>query len=131
MPNNIYNLTIFNWIEDEVVQEIVNECNHKSFSVWTNIITEWDDSNWEWYIIISWRVWISINNSTIAELSEWDIFWEIALLNEEKRTATVKSLSELDVIILKFDDLIDMINWGSYRINKEIIRRIEENIANA
>ncbi len=128
MSNNIYELSIFKWIERDVVEEIVNNCSHKNFSKWVNIINEWDESNWEWYIILSWRVWISINKSFIAELSQGDIFWEIALLNEEKRTATVKSLSNLEVIVLRFDDIINMINWGSSKINKEIIRRIEENI---
>lgn len=130
MPSNIFDLRIFNWLEKEVIEEIVNNCSHKSFIKWTFIIEEWDESNGEWYIIKSGRVWIIIKDSQIAELWEWDIFWEIALLNEEKRTATVKSLSDIEVIVLKIYDIMEMINGGSYKINKEIIRRIEENLEN-
>ncbi|PID87622.1 hypothetical protein CSB07_00370 [Candidatus Gracilibacteria bacterium] len=128
MSNNIYELSIFKGIERDVVEEIVNNCSHKNFSKGVNIINEGDESNGEGYIILSGRVGISINKSFIAELSQGDIFGEIALLNEEKRTATVKSLSNLEVIVLRFDDIINMINGGSSKINKEIIRRIEENI---
>lgn len=128
MPSNIFELRIFKWIEKDVVEEIINNCRNKTFSNGVDIIKEWDDSNWEWYILLSWSVWISIEWAEIAELSEWDIFWEIALLNEEKRTATVTSLWDIEVIVLKIYDIMEMINSGDNKINKVIISRIEENL---
>jgi CRP-like cAMP-binding protein len=49
-------------------------------------------------------------------------------LNEEQRTATVEALEPTEVIVLTLNNLIEMINNDDNSINKEIIRRIEENL---
>jgi CRP-like cAMP-binding protein len=56
------------------------------------------------------------------------MFGEIALLNEEERTATVEAIEDTEVIILTLNNLINLINNDSNNINKEIIKRIEENL---
>ena len=53
---------------------------------------------------------------------------KIALLNEEQRTATVSAISELEVIVLNLENLIEIINNDANNINKIIIERIEENL---
>jgi CRP-like cAMP-binding protein len=63
-----------------------------------------------------------------VDLSAGNIVGEIALLNEEERTATVQATSDTTMIVLTLDDLIDMINSDENKINKEIMRRIEENL---
>ncbi len=130
MPESIFNLKIFRWIDKKVVENIILNSNEKSFSESEIIMLEWEESNWEWYIIKSWCVNISIWWKHIADLSQWNIFWEIGLLNEEKRTATVTANSDVEVIILTLDTLIEMINHDENFINKEIIRRMEENLKN-
>lgn len=129
MPESIYNLEIFRWIEHSIIENIINSCEERIYSEWEMIIIEWTESNWEWYILKTWKVWISIWWSKIAELNSWDIFWEIALLNEEERTATVKALSDITVIVLSIDNLIEMINHDPNKINKTIMNRIEENLS--
>ena len=89
---------------------------------------EHEESNWEWYILKSGNVEIIIWGQKVAELGFWDIFWEIALLNEENRTATVRALKDCEVLVLNFDHLMDLINNGSNLINKTILSRIEENL---
>jgi len=131
MLENIYNLKIFRWIDKDVVEKIILQSEEKKFIDWEMIMIEWEESNWEWYIIKSWSVSISIWWKHVAELSNWDIFWEIALLNEEERTATVMANSDTEVIILTLDSLIEMINNDENKINKVIMRRIEENLQNS
>jgi len=131
MPESIFNLKIFRWIDKEVVEDIILHSNEKSFSESEIIMLEWEDSNWEWYIIKSWDVSISIWWKHIADLNQWNIFWEIGLLNEEKRTATITANSDVEVIILTLENLIEMINHDENFINKEIIRRMEENLKNS
>ena len=128
MPENIYNLEIFKWISHDVIEKIILICEERIYKNGELIVIEWEESNWEWYILKSGKVSISISGSKIAELNSWDIFWEIALLNEEQRTATVKALSDIQVIVLSLDNLIEMINNDENKINKTIISRIEENI---
>ena len=128
MTETIYNLAIFRWIERETVDSIISNCEEENFAAWEIIMMQWADSNWKWYIIKSWNVKVSINWTKIVELSTWNIVGEIALLNEEERTATVEAISDTKMIVLTLDDLIDMINSDENNINKEIMRRIEENL---
>ncbi len=131
MPESIFSLRIFEWVERSVVEDLILSCDERVFHVGEIILTEWAESNWEGYIIKNGKVSISIGWNHIADLGEGDIFGEIALLNEEQRTATVKALSEVEVIILSLDNIIDMINNDENKINKEIMRRMEENLTNS
>ena len=128
MHENILNLEIFKGIDKNIIEEIILSIPEKEFKKWEIILVENSASNWEWYIIKSWKVKISIKWQKIAELSAWNIVWEIALLNEEKRTATVEALEDTTMLVLTLDTLINMINNDDNSINKEIIRRIEENL---
>ena len=63
-------------------------------------------------------------------LWDGDIFWEIALLNEEPRTATIIALTDVETIIISIDDIRELIsNWNS-SINNDIMARIEANLIN-
>jgi CRP/FNR family cyclic AMP-dependent transcriptional regulator len=128
MPESILNLEIFRWIDPDIVEEIILSAPEKIFESWEIILLEWSQSNWEWYIIKSWKVKVSIKSKKIAELQSGNIFWEIALLNEEERTATVETINTTEVIVLTLDSLINLINNDVNNINKKIIRRIEENL---
>lgn len=128
MPENIYSLRIFEWFDKEIVNSIIDSCETRLINSWEMIIVEWEDSNGEWYILKRWKVSISISWNRIAELSSGDIFWEIALLNEEQRTATVSAITDIEVIVLKLENLIEMINNDENKINKTIMSRIEENL---
>lgn len=131
MPENIYLLKIFEGIEKNTVDFIINNCEIRSYNKWAILMSEWDNSNQEGYILKSWKVSINIHEQDIKKLDEWDIFWEIALLNEETRTATVTAIKNIQVIVLKLEHLIEMINSDDNRINKKIISRIEENLERA
>lgn len=127
---NIYDLKIFYWLEKETIDYIVNNSDKEKFSFWETIISQWEESNWKWYIILSWEVEVEIWWKQIAKLWDWEIFWEIALLNEEERTATIKAISDVETIVLSQDTLIEMINNWNETINKDIMNRLEQNLKN-
>lgn len=128
MIENIYWLKIFNWFDKSTVDEIIENCEIRKYHEQELIIIEWEDSNGEWYIIKSWKVSVWIDSKKVAELSSWDIFWEIALLNEEERTASVIALTDIEVIVLKQEDLITILGDEKNNINNIVIDRIEENL---
>lgn len=127
MPESIFTLKIFHWIDKDVIKSIIDNCETRQYDNWEMIIMEAEESNGEGYIIKSWKVSISIAGTTIAELLTGDIFGEIALLNEEERTATVCAEGTIEVFVLTLDDIIKMISVDD-KINKTIIARIEENL---
>jgi len=131
MSEKIYNLAVFKWIERGTVDEIIKNCEEENFVEWEIIVTQGTESNWKWYIIKEWSVKVIIDSVDRIELWEWEMVWEIALINEEERTATIQANSNQTMIIITIDNLIDMINSDENNINKEIMRRIEENIENS
>jgi len=92
------------------------------------IIEEGSHPDGKWYIIDSGSVSVSVADQKIARLHAGNMFWEIALLNEEARTATITAEDEVETIILSQEALFEMIENDDNSINKEIMRRMEENL---
>lgn len=127
---NLKELYLFQWISEEFINLIIDNSRRIEIEKWTEILKQWDFSNLEAYIIQNWTVEIFIYDKKIKELSEWEIFWEIALITNERRTATVKA--KTDLILLKMNQellhniLIKFPNWSE--IQKTIRERILENV---
>jgi len=124
---SIYTLKIFNWIEKELIDSIISKCDIETFSPWEIIFYHWEESNGKAYIIKNWEIKVERFQVELAILKQWDMFWEIALLNEETRTATIIASTSVELIVLTMDNLFELIDNNS-DINKEIIKRIESNL---
>ena len=75
MFERIYSLKIFEWIDKEIIDNIIKNCEVRKYLQWEIIIMEHEESNWEWYILKSGNVEIIIWGQKVAELGFWDIFW--------------------------------------------------------
>ena len=128
MSDNVFLLKIFEWIDKQTILEILNNSLLRKYSQNEIVVRQWDFSNNEWYIIKTWEVEVFINDKLVASLKDWDIFWEIALLNEDQRTATIKAKTDLEVIVITQDSIIEMINNWNESINRDIMDRIEQNL---
>ncbi len=122
----LYNLKIFSWIDREIIKNIIDWLEQKSYISGQIIMNQWDENNWEWYIIISGWVDVIINSEKVTSLWAWEVFWEIALLNEEDRTATVMANSDLELLVITQDSILQIMNEDN-SLNKEIMRRVQEN----
>lgn len=128
IEKKVHDLRIFSGISEEVIIELLSNAPVETFTLWETILEEWALSNGKWYIIKSGEVLVSRGGEEISRLSHSDMFGEIALLNEEQRTATVEALSDVEAIVISQDDIIAMLNNDESNINKEIIRRMESNL---
>ena len=126
----VKSLQIFAWIEDTIVQEILNTAKRQNFAPGEIIMEQGDHPNGTGYIIESGSVDVWVNMIETATLVAGEIFGEIALLNEEPRTATIVAKEDVVAIILSQDMLFHMIENDDNSINKEIMRRMEENLEN-
>lgn len=127
---DIYELKIFTWIDKHVVNVIISNAKIETFNAGDIILQQWDESNGKGYIIKSGNVVVEIWGNKIAELWIWEIFWEIGLLSEDERMATIRALWYVETLILDQDDLMEMINNWNESINKDLIERIERNLTN-
>ena len=125
------NLPIFAWVSQETIDQIIKSSPRESFQKGETILKQWEPSNGKGYIIESWEAIVWIQGDAKTTLKEGQIFWEIALLNEGERVATVNAKTDLKVIVLTFDNLIELLNNDENNINKEILRRLEENLKDA
>ncbi len=124
----IYELQIFQWVDKNIIDEIINNSPKEFYNADSIIISQWDKNNGKWYILLYWTVNIIIDGEYRTSLWEWNIFWEIALLNEEERTATVQAKTDIECLIISQETIFNLINNGNYSINADIIERIEENL---
>lgn len=135
MTIKLKDIKLFEWIDLNCVKYLnmlIDQSRREEFKVWDIILKQWDESNGSAYIIQSWEVSIDIDWKLVSTLTEWDIFWEIALITDEPRVATV--IANTDLVLLKINrDLLHTIikefkNWKD--IQKIIIERIKDNMSN-
>ena len=124
------NLKIFQGINEATVIQILENAEKEQFAAGEVIMEQGEYPDGKGYIIKQWSVDVWVNGDQTATLAEWDMFGEIALLNEEPRSATIVAQTPLTAIVLSQDILFQMIQNDDNTINKEIMRRMEENLEN-
>lgn len=125
---SVKKLKIFEGIEDSVVQKILDESSREYFISGQVILEQGEHPDGKGYIIESGKVQVLVHGKQTAILWFGDIFWEIALLNEEPRSATIIAQEDVIALVLSQETLFHMIENDNNSINKEIMRRMEQNL---
>ena len=128
----ILNLYIFDGIPDDQINDYLKKAEYLKIKEWETIIKEWDQSNWKWYFLSGWVVEVFMKEKSISELHEGDLFWEIALITDEPRTATIVAKTDLNLLAFNKDDFISLYKDSDHfkKIQKKIISRITSNLRN-
>jgi CRP-like cAMP-binding protein len=123
---------LFQWLNKQFLDLIVDNSRRVNVNTGEYVVKQWDKSNNEAYIILEWEVIVEINWKIVNTISEWNIFWEIALITDESRTASIKASKDLILLKINKELLHNIIknftNWKE--IQKIIFERIQENIKN-
>ena len=128
MQQNYKKLKIFQGLEYSDIEQIIASAEKETFSADRLIIYEGERIDNKWYIILSGSVNIKIHNIEIANLGVWEIFGEIGLLVGDKRKATVRASTATEVMVIDFDKLMLIVDNDGNQINKEMIRRMQQNL---
>lgn len=120
---------IFEWLKKEELLYFSLMTQNVEFKKWNTILKEWEKSNEMAYIIESWEVDIFIKWEKISSLWDWEIFWEIALITNDLRTATVKATRPTKIMTLYKDDFLMLYekSWNNVDIKQKILKRIKNN----
>jgi len=128
MKHILEKLYIFEWFDSALLNEIEKKWEIIKFKTGDIIIKEWERAD-SAYILISWIVKVSKNWKEISNIFEGDIFWEIALVTNEPRTATISAQDDVEVLKIDKKTLISIIkhipNWEI--IKNTILNRIIQN----
>ena len=132
MNLKLKDIYLFQWIDIELINKIIDNSRRINIKKWDYIIHQWESSNNEAYIIQKWKASVEIDWKEVNTINPWEIFWEIALITDENRTASIKALE--DLILLKINkELLHTIikefkNWKD--IQKTVYERIMQNLKN-
>ena len=130
MTVKLKDIYVFQDIDIEAIKMIIDNSRRVDYIEWDTVLHQWADSDNTAYIIQEWQVKVVKDWEEIAQIDEWNIFWEIALITNEPRTATI--IAETDLILLKMDkELLHTIikefkNWK--QIQQVMLQRIKDNI---
>lgn len=125
---NLKDLYIFEWFQDDFLQKIISLSKKEKFKSWEVILKEWDIAK-NAYIITKWIVSVIIKWKTVNTIFEWDIFWEIWLVTDEPRTASIKAETDVETIVINRETLHEILkrnpDWDYIKIT--ILNRIIQN----
>lgn len=129
MAKTIENLYIFDGFSKEVVAFFLLMSQTQYRKPWEIIIRENDISNGCAYYIRSGNVKVSRGNKEVATLWEGGFFWEIALITDEPRTATIEAIDDVELQVFLKDDFLTLLQQSTHSddMKAEIRRRIVEN----
>lgn len=124
---DLKNIYIFGWLNEEELSYFEFISKEKIFKKWEIIIKEWDDCNDSAYIIESGSVEVFHKGEKLSTIGEWDIFWEIALIVNEPRLATVIASEDTKVLVFQKEDFLMLYKKsGNYEeIKEKILHRIK------
>lgn len=126
--NKIKKVYLFEWFWESFLDEIYKKSEIIKFKAWEIIIQEWEQSK-NAYIILDWIVSVHKNYKNINTIFAWDIFWEISLVTNEPRTATIKAESDLELLSFSKEVLMKLIKNkpNGDKITSTILNRIIQN----
>lgn len=127
-------IPFFASLDNETHQAIIKNIQMQYYPQGYTLFNEGDEAD-NMYIIKRGKVGIYIERSQkepVAELHTNDFFGEMALVSNNKRNATAKTLAESEVFVLHkgvFKELMRLNPEIATKISQEIISRINENEA--
>lgn len=130
-PVDIKNISILTNIWDnDFLSKISENIRQLQFNKNEVIIKEWELNNGKAYLIIDWKVEITREWQKYSTLWIDDLFWELSLITNEPRTATVIAIKDnTNIIEFNKDIFLELYkkaeNWS--KIKTEALNRILNN----
>lgn len=104
---------LFHEIYDEEIEDIIQDCLVASYSVGDYIIKQGDTST-DICVILNGKADIIVEKNGheqyIATIGNGDMFGELVLINETKRTASIVCKEKADVLILSYENFYKFYN---------------------
>jgi len=103
MKEILQNIPFFAELTEEDLQAIIDKIQMQYFDADHVIFNEGDFGD-VMYVIKRGQVQVIRNNTILAVLKDGQFFGEMALVSDEPRNATIKTVTDLEVLTLDKDD---------------------------
>ncbi len=113
IPDLLRSCPLFFELYDNEVERIVRFCHVLSLQPGEKVFREGETGN-QVYVVLGGRAQVQkvgtdgTSHIAIAQLGPGDVFGEMILVDESRRSAEVEALSELDVLELKYVDIFSI-----------------------
>lgn len=118
-------IPFFNGLSDEDIKQIAENTKMDYFPA-EHVIFKEGDSGEIMYIIKRGQVQVLRDNAILAVLKDGAFFGEMALVSEESRNATIKTVTDLEVLTLNKKDFIRLLETNSTiasMVSYEVVKR--------
>lgn len=118
-------IPFFSQLSDEDLEAISQTIEMQYFGP-EQVIFEQGDYGEEMYIIKRGKVHVLRDFTILAELSDHAFFGEMALVSEEPRNATIKAMTDVEVLVLKKEDFTKLLESKpsiASAVSYEVVKR--------
>ncbi len=124
--------SLFDGVDDAALEKIAKTIRVTEYGEGTEIITQGDHGD-AMYILLRGKCAVLVGDPDlgmqhqVAELSKFDSFGEMALLLDEKRSATVQCRSDVTCLVIKrdmFDAIVNRLAKVGLAISRNLARRL-------
>ncbi len=126
-------IPLFSQLNETENKDVISKIELQYFPANYEIFHEGDIAN-ALYIIKKGLVQISKGeqeaNHAFAALGEGDFFGEMALMSDAPRSATISTIEESEIFVLKKEDFFNLVSKSpemAFHLSDECLRRIKEN----
>jgi voltage-gated potassium channel len=112
-------------LSDEDLQAIIDKVQMQYFGP-DQVIFEQGDYGEEMYIIKRGKVQVLRDYAIIAELEDHAFFGEMALVSDEPRNATIRSVTEVEALTLSKEDFRSLLETNpgiASMVSYEVVKR--------
>jgi CRP-like cAMP-binding protein len=132
-------VSIFSDLEGDELERIAERCEERKFSADDIIFVEHTEGN-EMFLILEGQVSIQLELTNeddvmpLITLKSGDIFGELSVVDESPRSATARSLTDTNLLVLSkrdFDDLMESDHELGYKVMRMIAKLVSRRVRHA
>jgi CRP-like cAMP-binding protein len=105
--NIIKSSPLFYELFDKEVDSIIENCQVMALEEGQKVFAENDEGD-EIFIILTGACYVQKSGMNLVELGKGDLFGEMVLLDEKRRTADVVAKTYTDILVLSYSNIFDL-----------------------
>ena len=108
------------------MKKVIHGQTHKVLMLEDEVLFNQGDDGNKAYMIVSGRLSVEVDKNEAGYMGDGEVFGELALLLNQKRSATVKSIKPTELIEINKEGLNLILNSASDQVRGMIIKLCEE-----